>query len=177
MRRVAVVLCVLLVACSHNADKRPQSLPTPTSGHGPTTTTPFATSAISTPRSAQSQLTNVTAGDHDGFTRVVFTFADAVPGYSLKPASPPFVQDGSGARVAVRGSAFLALRLLARAHDDAGKSAAPVAIAGVSSTLLEVRRTGDFEGVVNYVLGLNGAKAFRTFTLAFPSRLVVDIAD
>jgi hypothetical protein len=121
-------------------------------------------------------LVGVRVGAHDGFVRVVFTFSNAVPGYSVKSANPPFVQDGSGAHVTVQGIAFLAVRLVARAHDDDGKSTAPSS-AGSAGSVQEVRRTGDFEGVVNYVIGLKQAGGFRTFTLAYPSRLVLDIAS
>ena len=168
---------LVLVACT-DSDKSETSPTTPPSANSPTTTVPFGTTPISTPEaSAQGQLIKVAVGDHDGFVRVVFTFSNAVPGYSVKSATPPFVQDGSGKTVTVPGNAFLAVRLIARAHDEDGKSTAPSAIAHSSNgALREVRLLGDFEGVVNYVVGLGNAGGFRTFTLAFPSRLVLDIA-
>jgi hypothetical protein len=180
MKRVAVVLFVLLAACNSNDDKRVDSSPTPTSSPGPTTTVAFATTAISTPESTeQGELTKVTVGDHDGFTRVVFTFADAVPGYSIKPANPPFVQDGSGKTVKVTGAGHLAVRLIARAHDDTGGSTVAGIVAGPSGgSVTQVSMTGDFEGVVNLVIGTTTQPpSFRSFTLAYPSRLVVDVSD
>jgi hypothetical protein len=130
---------------------------------------------VSTPESsAQRELVNLTAGEHEGFVRIVFTFSNLVPGYSVAPAEPPFIQDGSGEEVEVRGDGHLAVRLTARAHDDEGKSSAPVAIAS-NGALQEVRRIGDFEGVVNYVIGLDHARPFKVFTLKSPARLVIDI--
>jgi hypothetical protein len=186
MRRVAVALSLLVVllgACRGNDDKTAtdRTLPPPTSAqHVPTTVPAMTSSPISTPAgTAQGELNDVTVGDHDGFTRVVFTFADAVPGYSVKVANPPFVQDGSGKAVTVAGNGHLAVRLVARAHDDAGKPTAPRSVDGPKGgSVSEVQLIGDFEGIVNVVIGTTPkTPAFRTFTLSLPSRLVVDVSD
>ena len=177
MRRVAVALFVLLAACGANNDdsgKAPHASDTTTTT---TTASSFSTTAVSTPEnSAQGELVDVQVGAHTGFTRVVFRFANAVPGYSVKPAHPPFVQDGSGKDVAVEGDGHLAVRLIARAHDDDGKATVPATIAGPkTSSVRVVALLGDFEGVVNYVIGLSEPTGFKVFALSSPARLVVDI--
>lgn len=188
MRKLLVVIALLgLVACSNDDD--PPSTPTTTTttdGVGrtttttatPTSTSSFPTTDVSTPADTQQgQLTDVTAGAHAGFVRVVFTFGNLVPGHSVKKAEPPFTQDGSGQEVEVAGEGHLAVRLTARSHDDEGKSTVSTArIAGPKNTsVTEIVPTGDFEGVVNYVIGTTGPKGFRVFTLKSPARLVVDI--
>ena len=175
MRRVAVVVFVLLAGCGN--DSGGKAAPAATSTTTTTASSSFSTTAVSTPEnSAQGELVDVQVGDHDGFTRVVFRFANAVPGYSVKAADPPFVQDGSGKEIAVEGNGHLAVRLIARAHDDEGKTTVPTTIAlPKTSSVRTVALLGDFEGVVNYVIGLSEPKGFKVFTLSAPARLVVDI--
>lgn len=142
------------------------------------TTSAYSTTDVSTPEnSEQGQLTNVTVGKHDGFTRVVFTFSNLVPGYAVKNAEPPFTQDGSGNVVKVEGVSHLSVRLTARAHDDGKPTLSTKRIAGPSGgTVTEVVPLGDFEGVVNYVIGTSDTSGFRVLTLASPARVAVDIA-
>lgn len=173
MRKLVVVVALLgLVACGN--DKTNDTAATATTA----VSTRFGTTDVSTPEATeQDVLTGVTVGRHDGFVRVVFRFANLVPGYSVKKAGPPFVQDGSGAEVQVSGNGHLELRLVARAHDDQGNPTVTTKrIAGPANTsLTEVVSTGDFEGIVNYVIGTTEAKDFAVFTLASPPRLVIDV--
>jgi hypothetical protein len=182
MRRLFLVVAVLgLVACSNDDGDEPTtttSVASITTTTAPTPTTAFPNTDVSTPADTeQGQLTNVTVGAHDGFVRVVFTFDNLVPGYAVKKAAPPFVQDASGKEVEVAGEGHLAVRLTARAHDDEGKATVSTGrIAGPKNTsLTEVVFTGDFEGVVNYVIGTTQPTGFKVFTLTSPARLVIDI--
>jgi hypothetical protein len=164
-----------LVACGGSDDNSPDTTAAPSL---PSTTAPFGSPTVSTPdKTQQGVVTRVAVGKHDDFTRVVFEFANLVPGFAVKPAQPPFVQDGSGATVKVAGGGHLAVRLIARAHDDDGKPSysAGQRISGAGE-VTEVVRTGDFEGVVNFVIGTQHTPSFRVLTLASPPRLVVDIA-
>jgi hypothetical protein len=175
MRRIAFVLALVLAACGGGDTDLPGTATTGSQGSTTSTTTAFSSSPVSTPEdSEQGELTDVRVGEHDGFVRVVFTFANLVPGYSVKHAEPPFVQDGSGEEVTVEGDGHIAVRLTARAHDEEGKSSAPAKIAA-GAPLTEVVRLGDFEGVVNYVIGLTATRPFKVFTLSGPARLVIDI--
>jgi hypothetical protein len=190
MRKLLVVLALLgLVACSDDdgdgdAPSTTTTIATPapttttTSVGGTTTTIAFGNTDVSTPADTeQGQLTNVTVGAHDGFVRVVFTFGNLVPGYSVKKAEPPFRDGGQGAVVEVDGEGHLAVRLTARAHDDEGKATVSTKrIAGPANTSVEeVVQVDDFEGVVNYVIGMTAQKPFKVFTLKSPARLVIDI--
>jgi hypothetical protein len=125
----------------------------------------------------QPRLDDVRVARHDdaGFDRVVFDLTD-VPGYQVHRVRR-VTQDGSGQTLALRGKAFLTVRLEpAVAHDAQGRSTAPRRIVRSFSQLKEVRLAGDFEGVVTYGIGLAAVGDFRVFTLDNPSRLVIDLA-
>lgn len=170
LARLALVAVFLTVgtACSDSNDPKPSKTTTTTQ-----TTLPFGTTPVSTPAQAMpATLVGVTTGTHDGFVRVVFRFSDVVPGYAVEPATPPFVSDGAGEPVAVDGTGFLSVRLLANAHTEAGQPTTPRKVAGAG---LDVVMLGDFEGIVSWVIGTEGSKPFKVFTLQSPPRLVVDI--
>ena len=42
--------------------------------------------------------------------------------------------------------------------------------------LLQVKKTGDFEGTVSFGLGLRRMTGFRVFRLTDPTRVVIDVA-
>lgn len=126
---------------------------------------------------AQPRLDDVRVGRHDdaGFDRIVFDLS-GVPGYQVHRVRE-VIQDGSGATLQLRGRSYLTVRLEpAVAHDDAGQPTSPRRIVRSFDQLREVRRAGDFEGIVTYGLGLRATSDFRAFTTASPARLVVDVA-
>jgi hypothetical protein len=101
--------------------------------------------------------------------RVVLTFSKHVPGYRIAYAGARQAQteDASGRHVAVAGSAFLVVRLAntrtARTH---GGTLTPT-YAGARRVrssdarhVLEVVKTGDFEAVVTWAIGLDGRRPF-----------------
>jgi peptidoglycan hydrolase-like protein with peptidoglycan-binding domain len=127
-------------------------------------------------------LTAVRLGAHPGFDRVVFEFRAALPGFDVRYVEPPIIADGSGDTVAVEGSAFLQVRMEpATGFDfDAGVPAftGPARIGGAgagTAAVREVVRTGDFEGVLTWVVGVGSRAGYRVTTLSAPSRLVVDV--
>jgi hypothetical protein len=127
-------------------------------------------------------LTAVRLGAHPGFDRVVFQFRAALPGFDVRYVDPPIVADGSGEPVAVEGSAFLQVRMEpASGFDlDAGTPVftGPDRISGASAgtaAVREVVRSGDFEAVLTWVVGVRTRAGFRVSTLPAPSRLVVDV--
>ncbi len=125
----------------------------------------------------QTRVNDIRVGRHDGagFDRVVFDMTD-VPGYRVQRVRR-VIQDGSGAPLALRGQAFLTVRLEpAVAHDDQGQPTAPLRLVRSFTQLKEVRVAGDVEGVVTYGIGLAASSDFRVTTLTNPARLVVDLA-
>ena len=98
----------------------------------------------------------ITRGD---CTRVTFTFEEAVPGYRVayEPAGTALVEDGSGRRVALPGEVFLVVRLepamTAHLADDGSLTPTydgPRRFAGDPAVV----KTGDFEAVVRWTIGL-----------------------
>ena len=142
----------------------------------------FGTEAVVGSGTGFGLLTAVRLGAHPGFDRVVFEFRAGLPGFAVGYVEPPILADGSGEPVTVRGPAFLQVRMEpASGFDlDAGVPVftGPDRISGAgagTTTVGEVVRTGDFEAVLTWVVGLRSRAGFRVTTLPAPSRLVVDV--
>jgi hypothetical protein len=97
--------------------------------------------------------------------RVSFAFEEAVPGYRVayEPAETALVEDGSGRRIALPGEAFLVVWLepatTAHVFDDGSLRQTydgPRRFAGDPA----VAKTGDFEGVVRWTIGLDEPRPF-----------------
>ncbi len=115
------------------------------------------------------------------FERVVFEFAEQLPGHRVAYANGPVSECGSGRTVSVAGQATLLVRLEpAQAHAEREGE--------MQSTLTERDRrldqplvrqltlTCDFEGQVAWAIGLAERRPFRVMELQHPPRLVVDVA-
>jgi hypothetical protein len=160
--------------------------PTTTAPEPPPAGPPFGVAAVS--GSAQGSglalLTAVRVGRHEGFDRIVFEFLPgATPGYRVRYVRPPIIEDPSGRRVRVAGIAFLSIRMEpASGFDltgDAGQVyTGPSRITGATAggdVVEEVVLTGDFEAVLNWVVGLDERAPFRVLRLSGPPRLVIDV--
>ncbi|MFN2606918.1 MAG: hypothetical protein ABR511_03325 [Acidimicrobiales bacterium] len=142
-----------------------------------------ATTRTSVPATATtSLLTAVRAAHQPGFDRVVFEFANAVPGYSVGWVERPVRQEGSGTEVAVAGPAVLEVRMAAASGVDLSPAGARTTYAGSSritppdtTVVREVVSAGDAEGVLRWVAGASGRGRFTVSTLEGPPRLVVDL--
>jgi hypothetical protein len=117
----------------------------------------------------------------DSSVRVVFQFAESrLPGYTIAYANQPPTSCGSGKGVDVTGKAYLAVRLSpAQAHAARGPdqvaTAEPRDRRPALGPLHQLTQTCDFEGVVQWVLGLREQLPYRAFELAGPTRLVIDV--
>jgi hypothetical protein len=161
---------------------------TPSTLPGQTTTTPttiasgFGTSAVSIAPGKKGLLTAVRGASQSGFDRVVFEFEGSVPGYAVSYVNRPITEDGSGKTVEVKGDSVLQVRLEpASGADLAGDTVretytGPNRFTPNTSVVTELVRTGDFEAVLNWVIGVKGKPGFRVNTLSGPPRLVVEIA-
>jgi len=137
--------------------------------HGVGTTEPILTATA--PNAALLRAVAATGGRCAD--RVTFDFttkANAPPKCTIVYTAPPFSQDGSGAPVTVSGSAFVRLRCEpAYGYDFAGgggptytgpKQITPTGTQHVK----ELVQTGDFEGVLTWVIGLDGKRPFSAAT-------------
>jgi hypothetical protein len=108
----------------------------------------------------------------------VFEFAgDSIPGYHIGYARGPVVRCGSGDPVAPLGSGRLVVRFEpARAHDDMGRASVErrTAAPGLPS-IKDLQIVCDFEGQVEWVLGVPAGAPYRVLELTAPARLVLDV--
>jgi hypothetical protein len=123
---------------------------------------------------------------HEGYDRVVFQFRNGLPGYRVEYVEPPLHEDGSGARVEIEGRAFVLVRMEPASGFDLATGegelvyTGPRRISGAdagTSIVREVVRTGDFEAVLSWAIGLEDRVDFRVLTLDGPPRLVVDFRN
>lgn len=203
---LAIAVGLALAGCGDSTDVASSTTDTTTAPAGATTTTTggsgtddtttttaaggidplegASTDPASGDGTGYGQLTAVEIGRHEGFDRVVFTFEDTLPGWRVEYVDPPIIADGSGDTLEVEGDAFLAVRFEpASGFDmDAGVESytGPEEILGTSagtSVLREVQRTGDFEAVLGWALGLGDRVDFKVTTLSSPTRLVIDVRN
>lgn len=122
-------------------------------------------------------LVAVRAAHRAGVDRVVFEFRGGLPEQREVAYVDRLFADGSGRRVRVAGQALLRIRFeAAQAHTDAGvATAAPRRVAFALPNVMTAVRSGDFEAVVTYGLGLARRTPVRVKTLRSPDRVVVKV--
>lgn len=121
-------------------------------------------------------LVDVRAAHHPGYDRVVFEFTGKGPSsYSVKYVDK-LIQDGSGVRLAIAGRSILQVTMRdVDAHTAAGAVPVPARLAFALKNVTTTVRSGDFEAVVSYGIGLQKRTAFHTHRYSNPARVVVDI--
>jgi hypothetical protein len=125
---------------------------------------------------SQPTLVDVRAAHHPGFDRVVFEFRGGLPADHHARYVDRLIADGSGNKVRIAGRAILQLRMSnARSHGDGGGPSAPGRTAYPLPNVMTTVRSGDFEGVVTYGIGLAKRTTFHVSTLHHPARVVVDV--
>jgi hypothetical protein len=195
MTRLAPVILfafvLVLAGCGTGSNNSgPSGSPTATT---PTTTaecTPLSGAAL-TPRlsptlasRATAYMTDLKLDTSKCSDRVVFTFEKMTPGpgfeVSYQPAARAKVEDGSGNAVKIDGSAFLVVRLTpALTAHITGDKVVPTYTGPRRITpqgfghVREVVKTGDFESVVTWVIGVDGQRPFTTN--ASETQLVVEL--
>lgn len=137
----------------------------------PVFVTPGAPAAQSVPT-----LVGIRAAHHPGFDRIVFDFDGGVPASRRVRYVDELIADGSGLPVRIAGRAILRVRFEpAQAHTEAGEVLVPRRRTFALPNIMTAVRSGDFESVTTYGIGLAKRTDFEVFTLHNPSRVVVDI--
>jgi hypothetical protein len=144
-----------------------------------------ATPVTGPPTTHASLLTNVVEFGNRCIDHVVFDFTAKgtdLPGYSLTYGAPPFVAVASGAPVAVAGSAFVVVKVnpgygydfeTGRPTYNGPKSV----LVAHTNHVRAIVETGDFEGVLTWVIGLDGKRPFSVQATGTPRhQLVVTIS-
>ena len=186
------VLSLVAVGCGSDSKDNEAASTKPSSPPAVSTTTsdcqPLAGGATTPQQSSANEnretmyLTGVESEAEHCDARVTFEFEEAAPGpgyvVSYQPASSAKIEDGSGNLIDVSGEAFLVVKLspamTAKIDGDQVTKTytGPRRLSG-SAPVQEVVKTGDFEGVVTWVIGLDRERPFTT--QATDSRLVVEI--
>jgi hypothetical protein len=122
-------------------------------------------------------LVAVRAAHRGDVDRVVFEFRGGLPADRQVDYVDTLFADGSGRRVHVAGRALLRVRFEpAAAHtDDGAPTAAPRRVAFALPNVLTAVRSGDFEAVTTYGLGLAKRSRVRVTPLQAPPRVVVEV--
>lgn len=117
---------------------------------------------------------NVSCG---GYDRVIFTFDRAIPSYTAEYVDRPIRDCGAGNVIPVAGDAWLKIHLApAQAHTEAGQATVAQRNRVVNyANLRQLVGVCDFEGSVEWVLGVARPNRFRVTELNNPPRLVVDV--
>jgi hypothetical protein len=109
------------------------------------------------------------------YDRVVFELKGSLPDSLRVEYVPKLIADGSGAVIPIAGKAIVLLTLSpAVAHTDTGQPTVPQRVKYNLPMVKEVVRSGDFESVVSYGIGVSQKTQFRFFTLTNPTRVVID---
>lgn len=185
--RVALVagIALLLAGCGGKDDEAPAVstaalATTPAPGLDGASTGPTVSAS---PGTETALLTAVRAAPHEGFDRVVFEFSNGVPGADVRYVDPPVRADGSGDVVAVAGKAVLLVRMTPALDADLTLETAPPTYTGptrftpATRAVAELVRTGGFEAVLTWAVGVSGKRPFRVVRLDDPPRLVIDVAN
>jgi hypothetical protein len=179
MRSVCLLSMLLLAACAPapvappppSGDASPDGPAEPFEGTlAPAEKEPPLSPSIAT-------LATVRSSPHPGFDRMVFEFKEGLPGYEVRYLDETARQCGSGEEVRTDGAGQILVRLhTAQAHTEDGK--ATVAERDRALGLPAIRQAKlmcDFEGYVDWVLGVAERKPFRVMELSEPARLIVDV--
>ncbi len=146
------------------------------------TTPPFQGTLAATrrarPGSPIAQLRSVRVTADSGYDRVVFEFADSVvPGYLIEYPEGPIRQCGSGDEVSLIGPGRMVVRLEpAQAHDDSGNSTIGNRDWAPRLPVVQAMKVVcDFEGQVEWAIGLAARRPYRVTELAPSAHIIVDV--
>jgi hypothetical protein len=122
------------------------------------------------------QLWRVRTGNDTTFDRIVLDERFSPSGYTVKYVKH-VIADGSGKRVHLKGRFFLSVSV--SNTSTSGAAGTPTFVhqkynPGLPE-VLQIKKTGEFEGVVSFGIGLKKRKGFRVFLLHSPLQLVIDV--
>ena len=156
------------------------SSPTPSASAtpSPTSTLPVFVCGASTSLSGTNPpqtafIDAIRGGTHTGYDRITFEFQNGQPSsVELSPQGNTFTKGASGQTIQLMGSEGLLITI--RGSDAHTAYSGPQDL-HVGSGILEARQVQDFEGVVQWGLGLPSNACYRAFWLSGPDRLVIDV--
>jgi hypothetical protein len=119
----------------------------------------------------------VRTGTHPGYDRVTIEFNNGEPAnVDMSPhAGTTFTQGASGQQVTLQGST--GMLVIIHGADEHTAYSGSIDVKPGYSVLVELRQVEDFEGTVQWGLGLSKTACYRAFYLTNPARLVIDIQN
>jgi hypothetical protein len=162
-----------------SASASPSVTPTPVQTPPDSSLPPFVCGSFTSiaPKDAppSAYIDAVRTGTHSGYDRITIEFQDGPPGsIDLRPQdNATFTASPRGEVVMLAGSAGI-LVVIHSADEHTAYSGATDFKTGYP-VLLEARQMEDFEGYVQWGLGLSKSACYRAFFLTNPTRLVIDI--
>jgi len=160
------------------ATPTPSALPTSDVSSLPAITCNNATSVATEGHVAQptAYVTAVRTGTHTGYDRITIQFQNGLPEdiQIARQSNANFTQGASGRPVVLQGSSGLLITM--HGADNHTQYTGAVDFKTGYPVLLESQQVQDFEGVVQWGLGLSRGACYRAFLLQSPLRLVVDFS-
>jgi hypothetical protein len=119
----------------------------------------------------------VRTGTHPGYDRVTIEFNNGEPAsVDFRPQNgTTFTASPSGQSITLSGSS--GLLVVIHGADEHAAYTGPTDIKVPYPVLVELRQLEDFEGTVQWGLGLSKSACYRAFFLTNPARLVIDIQN
>lgn len=119
----------------------------------------------------------VRTGTHPGYDRITIQFSNGLPGdiQIATQGSATFTQGASGRQVVLQGSAGLLVTMTGA--DDHTQYTGSTDFKTGYPVMVEAQQVQDFEGVVQWGIGLSRSACYRAFVLQGPDRLVIDFAN
>jgi hypothetical protein len=119
----------------------------------------------------------IRTGTHTGYDRVTIEFNNGEPAsVDMSPhAGTTFTQGASGQQVTLQGST--GMLVIIHGADEHTAYTGSVDVKPGYPVLVELRQVEDFEGTVQWGLGLSKTACYRAFYLTNPARLVIDIQN
>ena len=161
--------------------KTPSFTPAPVQTPPDSNLPPFVCGSNTTITSQNPQLSAyidaVRTGTHAGYDRITIEFQNGQPAsVELRPQnSATFTTSPKGEVVTLAGSA--GLLVVMRGADEHTAYSGATDFKTNYPVLLEARQMEDFEGIVQWGLGLSKSACYRAFFLNNPTRLVIDIQN
>jgi len=123
---------------------------------------------------AVAYVSDVRTGSHPGYDRITITFGNGAPtSVEVKTqTNATFTKDPSGQTVNLRGDSGLLVTI--RGADEHTTYSGSTDFKTGYTKLLEAQQVQDFEGVVQWALGLSGNTCYRVYLLTSPDRVVID---
>ena len=161
------------VPVTPSAETTPLASPTTDTSQPFSCTSPYTITAAQAALSARVDAVRV--GTHAGYDRFTIEFQNGQPAsIELRTqASTTFTQGASGQQVVLAGGSGILVTI--RGADGHMAYSGPSDFKTGYKGLVEARQVQDFEGVVQWGLGISGNGCYRAFILASPTRLVIDI--